>query len=162
MNATQTMADQLANRILEGADELAQLTSQLSDEELQRPVKGDGRSIIVVVHHVASVYPIEVELAGVLAAGDPITAATKEGIDQMNAEHARANNAVSRAATLELLKRNSEAAADAVRKFTSSELNNANRVSLYGNAPLTCQFFIEDHALRHSFHHLAKIRESLV
>jgi hypothetical protein len=32
---------------------------------------------------------------------------------------------------------------------------------LYGDAPLTCQFFVEDHALRHSYHHLAKLRRVL-
>jgi hypothetical protein len=32
---------------------------------------------------------------------------------------------------------------------------------MYGNAPLTCQFWLEDHAVRHSFHHLAKIRAAL-
>jgi hypothetical protein len=34
-------------------------------------------------------------------------------------------------------------------------------VSLNADAPLTTQFFIEDHALRHSFHHLARIRAAL-
>jgi hypothetical protein len=33
--------------------------------------------------------------------------------------------------------------------------------SLYGGAPLTCQFMLEDHAVRHSFHHLARIRAAL-
>jgi hypothetical protein len=32
---------------------------------------------------------------------------------------------------------------------------------MYGNALLTTQFFLEDHAVRHSFHHLAKIRATL-
>jgi hypothetical protein len=34
-------------------------------------------------------------------------------------------------------------------------------VSLNADAPLTCQFFIEDHAMRHSYHHLAKIRGAI-
>jgi hypothetical protein len=34
-------------------------------------------------------------------------------------------------------------------------------VSLNADAPLTAQFFIEDHALRHSFQHLASIRSAL-
>jgi hypothetical protein len=33
--------------------------------------------------------------------------------------------------------------------------------SLYGGAPLTCQFMLEDHAVRHSFHHLARIRAAV-
>jgi hypothetical protein len=40
-------------------------------------------------------------------------------------------------------------------------LDRAAPVSLNGDAPLTAQFFIEDHALRHSWHHLAKIRGAL-
>ena len=32
-----------------------------------------------------------------------------------------------------------------------------HRLSLNGDAPLTCQFMLEDHAVRHSYHHLAAI-----
>lgn len=42
-----------------------------------------------------------------------------------------------------------------------AELEKASTVSLNGDAPLTTQFFIEDHALRHSFHHLDRIRATL-
>jgi len=34
-------------------------------------------------------------------------------------------------------------------------------VSLYSDAPLTCQFVLEDHAVRHSYHHLARIQKTL-
>jgi hypothetical protein len=34
-------------------------------------------------------------------------------------------------------------------------------VSLYSDAPLTCQFVLEDHAVRHSYHHLARLRAAL-
>jgi hypothetical protein len=34
-------------------------------------------------------------------------------------------------------------------------------VSLNADAPLTCQFFLEDHAVRHSYHHCARIRAAL-
>jgi hypothetical protein len=37
----------------------------------------------------------------------------------------------------------------------------AATVSLNADATLTAQFFIEDHALRHSFHHLASIQAAL-
>ena len=35
-------------------------------------------------------------------------------------------------------------------------------VSLYADAPVTCQFVLEDHAVRHSYHHLARIRGALM
>jgi len=62
---------------------------------------------------------------------------------------------------VELLRRNSKSAADAVRTLSDAELDRAAPVSLSFDAPLTTQFFIEDHALRHSFHHLAKLRAAL-
>jgi hypothetical protein len=45
--------------------------------------------------------------------------------------------------------------------MTDAELDKVAQNSLYGGAPLTCQFMLEDHAVRHSFHHLALIRAAL-
>ena len=41
------------------------------------------------------------------------------------------------------------------------ELDRAAPVSLCGDAPLTCQFMLEDHAVRHSYHHLARMKAAL-
>lgn len=154
-------AEMLANRVLQGADALAQYADALDDAQWATPVSGDGRSVGVVVHHVASVYPIEVQLARTLASGDPIEGVSWEGIAEMNAQHAADHASVSKAETVQLLRENATNAAAEVGRFTDSELDTAAPVSLNGNAPLTAQFFIEDHALRHSFHHLAKIQSTL-
>jgi uncharacterized damage-inducible protein DinB len=154
-------ADALAERILQGARALAALAEDLSDSEWQTVIPDEGRSVGVIVHHVASMYPAEVDLARLLASGKPIEGVTHQAVDQMNAEHAQAFATVSQRETLELLRRNSKAAADAVRQFGDEELDQAAPISLNGDAPLTAQFFIEDHALRHSFHHLANIRAAL-
>ena len=154
-------ANALADRILEGAKLLENFSKNLSESEWNKPVLGDGRPIGVVVHHVASSYPVEVQLAQVLAEGNPITKVTKEVVDKMNAQHAMDNAGIDKNMTLELLRINSEKAAQAVREFTDEELDNSAKVSLNFDAPLTAQFFIEDHALRHSFHHLGKIKASL-
>ena len=84
-----------------------------------------------------------------------------EVVDQMNAEHARKNAGVDKIETLALLRHKSKIAAEMVRGFSDKELENSATVSLYAEAPLTTQFFIEDHALRHSFHHLAKIKATI-
>lgn len=161
MTHLKTRADALADRLLIGANSLAKFAEGLSDLEWNTSVLGDGRTIGVVVHHVASVYPIEVELAKILSKRNPITDVTKDAIDKMNAQHAIENNQADKQKTIKLLKTNSENAANAVREFKDDELDNSASVSLYFDAPLTCQFFIEDHALRHSFHHLAKIKKTL-
>ena len=143
------------------ANLLADFSEGLSENDWNKPVLGDGRSVGVVVHHVASVYPIEVEPAQVIASGKPITEVSKEAIDQMNAAHASENVRTDKNQTLELLRANSEKAARAIREFTLEQLDTAATISLYHDAPLTSQFFIEDHALRHSYHHLGKIKKSL-
>ena len=154
-------ANALAERLIKGANNLANFAEELTDDEWNIPVKGDGRSIGVVVHHVANVYPLEIELAKLLAAGNPITGATMNVIDKMNADHAKEFTKVTKPEAIELLKLNSKLAADAVRTFTDKELDNSSTVSLNADAPLTAQFFVEDHALRHSYHHLSKIKETL-
>ena len=79
----------------------------------------------------------------------------------MNARHAAENETVTKQAALDLLRRNSAAAATAIRALSDEELDGAATVSLNADAPLTCQFMLEDHAVRHSYHHLAKIRAAL-
>ncbi len=151
----------LAQRIEQGADALASLAEGLSDAQWQTVVPNDQRTVGVLIHHVASVYPIEIDLAKALASGNPIVGVDWAAIDQMNAQHAHEHPMTTKAETLRLLRDNSQAAAERVRAFTDEELDNAATVSLYADAPLTAQFFIEDHALRHSFHHFANIQSAL-
>ena len=56
-------ADALADRLEQGARALATFASGLTDAEWQTRVPGDGRKIGVVVHHVATMYPLEIQLA---------------------------------------------------------------------------------------------------
>ena len=155
-------AQLLADRIEQGAAELASFVETLSEAEWKEPVSStDRRSIGVIVHHVAAVYPIEIDLARTIANGEAVTQVTWEVVAQLNANHAKDQEGVTKEAALELLSKNSREAAEAVRAFTDDELNQAAPFSLSYGAPVTAQFVIEDHALRHSWHHLAKIRESV-
>lgn len=159
--ATGARANALADRLEYGARALANLARDLTDAEWQARLPGDGRKIGVVVHHVATMYPLEIQLAQTLAGGRPITGVTWQAVHDMNAGHAIDNDAVTKEAALLLLRRNSEAAAKAIRALTDEELDRAAPVSLNADAPLTCQFFLEDHAVRHSYHHVARIRLAL-
>ncbi len=151
----------LADRIEQGAAALAAFAEGLSDSEWRRAVPVDGRTVGVTVHHVANMYPIEVQLAQVLASGKPVEGVTWAVVADINAKHAKEQASVTKAEAVALLRKNSKAAADAVRAISDEELDRANKVSLNADAPLTAQFFIEDHALRHSWHHLAKIKAAL-
>ena len=146
----------LAERLERGARLLAELAGGLSDAEWNLKVPGERR-VGVIVHHVASMYPLEIQLAQSLAAGKPVENVTWEVVHAVNARHALENDGVTKEATLQLLAQNSAAAAAAIRAMSDAELDRAAPVSLNANAPLTCQFMLEDHAVRHSYHHLARI-----
>ena len=149
----------LADRLIQGARALAEVAATLGDAEWRTPISStDGRAVGTVVHHVASVYPIEIDLALTIARGKTVTGVTGGDITVMNGNHAAANPDVSKADAIELLRRNSAAAEAAIRGLSDEELDRAATVSLYDDAPLTCQFVLEDHAVRHSYHHLAAIR----
>jgi hypothetical protein len=152
---------ELARRLELGALALETFASSLTEFEWQSRVPGDGRKIGVVVHHVASMYPLEIQIAQTLAKGDPIEGVTADVVNKINAEHAKRFEGVTKEETIELLKQNSTAAAVAIRALSDEELDQAAPVSLNANAPLTCQFIIEDHAVRHSYHHLTRIRTAL-
>ena len=154
-------SNDLAARLEWGAGALAPFASALTDAEWQVRVPRDGRKVGVIVHHVASVYPIEIQLAQTLAAGNPVTGVTPDVVNEMNAAHARDYDAVTKEVTLDLLRRNSAAAATAIRALGDAELDRAAPVSLNADAPLTCQLLVEDHAVRHSYHHLHGIRRAL-
>jgi hypothetical protein len=163
-DSTSRRAESLAARIEEGAAGLAAFSEGLSEAEWRAPLSTAGtdrRPIGVIVHHVASVYPIEVDLARAIGSGKAVTEVTWEAVAELNAGHARDQAAVTKAATLELLRRNSREAAAAVRTFTDEQLDSAAPFSLSFGAPVTAQFVLEDHAVRHSWHHLARIRKTL-
>ncbi|HEX5387715.1 MAG TPA: DinB family protein [Gemmatimonadales bacterium] len=151
----------LADRLEQGARALADFAGGLSEAEWQTRIPRDGRKVGVVVHHVATMYPLEMQLARLLAAGTPVADVTWDDVHQINAAHAKEHETATKAAALELLETNSAAAAAAVRALSDAELDRAAPISLNAGAPLTCQFMLEDHAVRHSYHHLAAIERAV-
>lgn len=155
-------AQLLADRILEGAAGLAAYVAGLSDAEWRMPTSStDARTVGQVVNHVALVYPIEIDLARAIAGGNAVADVTWEVVASLNASHAREHAGVSKTEAMAMLEKNSREAAGAVRTFTDEQLDRAAPFSLSFGAPVTSQFVIEDHALRHSWHHLARIRRAV-
>ena len=120
-------AELLADRIEEGAALLADFVEGLSEAEWRtRASRTDSRSIGVVVHHVASAYPIEIDLARAIASGKAVTDVTPEALNEMNARHAQQQAGVTKAAALELLRRNSREAVAADARSPDDGLDRAN------------------------------------
>jgi hypothetical protein len=161
-NATLTArSERLAERLELGARALADFAATLSDAEWQTTLITDHRPVGVVVHHVANMYPLEIQLAQTVAAGKPVDGLTMASVDAINAAHAVEKADVTKAEAIAAVLRNSAAAAAAIRAFSEADLDRAAPVSLYDGAPVTCQFVLEDHAVRHSYHHLATIRAAV-
>ena len=161
---TNRRAELLADRIEEGAARLADFAGRLSDAEWLSPTTEggkQGRPAGVIIHHVASIYPIEVSLAQAVASGKSITDVTWEVVAEINSKHAAESGNAKRSDTIQLLLKNSREAGDAVRALTDDELDRAAPFSLNFGAPMTAQFVLEDHAVRHSWHHLARLRKAL-
>lgn len=159
--AVRLRAARLADRLERHAAALADFARSLGEDAWRLPALGDGRTVGVIVHHVATVYPLEVQLAELMAAGTPIVDVTWAAVRDMNAAHAVDHADATREQTLSLLAANSAAAAAAIRAFSDADLDRAVPVSLYGGAELTCQFMLEDHAVRHSIHHLARLQAAV-
>ena len=152
----------LATRLENGVRELVQLASTLNDEQWKTKISShDSRTVGVVVHHVGTMYPIEIDLAQKLAAGQAVEGVTWDAVHELNANHAREHASCTKEEAINLVQRNSAAAAAAVRALSDEQLDTAAGLSLNSDGPRTCQFMLEDHAVGHAWHHLLKIRKAL-
>jgi hypothetical protein len=86
---TNVRSEALAARLEAGAAALAAFATSLSEIEWGMRLPKDARKVGVVVHHVASMYPVEIQLASLLAAGQPIADLTWGAVDAINRDHAR-------------------------------------------------------------------------
>ena len=154
-------SEALAVRLEQGAQALAAFATGLTNTEWSSRIPGDGRKVGVVVHHVATMYPLEIGLALKLADGEAVAGVTWDVVHAINAKHAQEHDATTKEVALDLLRQNSARAAAAIRALRDDQLDRAAPVSLNGDAPLTCQFMLEDHAVRHSYHHLAILRATV-
>jgi hypothetical protein len=155
-------SDALAHRLEQGAGALAEFAITLSESDWHVRVPHDGRKVGVVIHHVASMYPIEMQLAQLLSASKAIDGVTPEVVADINAKHAQEFDGVTREQALELLRTNSAAAAADIRALGDAQLDGAATISYYSDTPLTCQFWLEDHPVRHSYHHLARVKAAVL
>ncbi len=98
--------EDLAVRLEQGYVQLASYAEGLSAQEWAAPISQEGRSVGVLVHHVATMYPVEVGMAQIIANGQAVAGLTWDLVADMNANHALEHAQPDRSATLALLRRN--------------------------------------------------------
>ena len=75
---------------------------------------GIGSAVSAALADAGAAHPLEIQLAQTLAAGHAVTGVTGAEVDDMNAAHAQEHWTVTQVKALDLLRRNSEAAAGVV------------------------------------------------
>ena len=79
----------LAERLEQGARELAAFAATLTPAQWATRVPKDGRTVGVIVHHVANMYPIEIQIAQAVGAGQPVAGVSWDDVHAINAGHAK-------------------------------------------------------------------------
>ena len=113
----------LAHQLEQENQALIATLEGLSDAQWHLKTPGDGRSVGVVAHHVASSHKVVAGLAGAIAHGQSVPTITMDMIHQGNAQHAAQHADCTKAETLALLRQNGAAAVAAVRAFGDAELD---------------------------------------
>lgn len=155
-----TRAEALATRVEQGTQALAAFAEGLSDREWQ-VVCDDGRTVGVLVHHVGTQLIGESDVLRTLASGTPFTGVTWAMVDEGNAAHAREHAGTSQREAAAFLRRNGAMTAELIRGLSDAQLDFAAPNCLHADAPVTTQFWIENHPLAHAYRHLASIRAAL-
>jgi hypothetical protein len=155
-----TRAEKLAERIRAGAQALIEFVESCSDADWQKMVSNEERSVATLVHHVASMYPVEADVVKTLTEGNGL-AVPWDAVHGMNAEHKENHGQPDKQETIDLIKKNSEIAAETVSGLTDEQLDLVGPISLNNNMPLSTQFFIEEHPIGHPYFHMASIKKVL-
>ena len=153
--------EELADRLEQGVAQMMAFVENLTPYEWEMYVPQEERSVGVVVHHVANMYPIEIELAQQIGSGQMVTGVTWGLVAEINAKHAVEHASPDRMETLQLLRKNSAAAASMIRSLSDEQLDTVVPNSLYADSPQSLQFWLEDHQVTHGYRHLANIKAAV-
>jgi hypothetical protein len=113
----------LAHQLEQANHALIATIEGLTDAQWHAKTPGDGRSVGVVAHHVATSHKTVAGLATAIAHAQTVPPITMDMIHQGNAAHAAQHASCTKAETLALLRQNGAAAVATVRGFGDAELD---------------------------------------
>ncbi|MFN8496805.1 MAG: DinB family protein [Anaerolineae bacterium] len=154
-------ARQLADRFSQLNDEVMAFVTPLTDEQWDMICGDDERPVGIVAHHIATAYSAIAGWLVTLADGKPLPPLTMEMLNAVNDAHAQQHAGVSKADTLDLLKRNGEDAVAKVAGFTDAQLGQTDIVWLLGGATLTTAQLADAMLIGHTGGHLDAMRVTL-
>ena len=148
----------LAHELEQANQALITTIEGLSDAQWRAKTPGDGRSVGVLAHHVASSHKSVAGLVGAIAHDQKVPTITMEMIHEGNAAHATQFANATKAETLALLRQNGAAAVASVRGLGDTELE---RTVTFPMGTMTAAQVVERVLIGHANDHHGTIRKAL-
>ena len=164
MTQNTTRGQALATRLDEATNTLIAQVESCSETQWRASAPNEDRSVGTMVHHIAVQAPIVAGWGAQVGKGE-IPPVTMEIVHADNAEHAAAHASPDKAATLDLLRRNTAIAADMLRGLSDAQLEQTVPLPLLGGQPFSAQMIIEmvliGHIQGYPHSHLPNIETAL-
>jgi hypothetical protein len=164
MTQDSTRGQALATRLEEATDALIAQVEACSETQWRASTPNEERSVGTMVHHIAVEAPIVAGWGAQVGKGE-IPPVTMEIVHAANAAHAAAHARPDKAATLDLLRRNTAIAADILRGLSDAQLEQTVPLPLLGGQPFSAQMIIEmvliGHIQGYPHSHLPNIQTAL-
>lgn len=136
-------AAELASRLEQATATLLAAVEPCSEAQWQAECPNEGRTLGVMVHHIASAAPLVLGWAELVASGQALPPITLDHVHVANAEHAHAHAGCAKDATLALLRQSSAAAAARIRTFSDEQLDRSAPFAMFGGQPTSTQLVLE-------------------
>lgn len=159
-NQTNRRAQELANRFTEANNALIAAIEKFSEAKWEAICENDGRSVGVLVHHLASTHSFVGGLVKTVAAGQALPLLTVEMVNAGNAQHAQQFANCTKSETLNLLRLNGETTASSILQLNDDQLDLASPFAYIGGKMISVQGLIEDNLIKHIQEHLASIQKA--
>jgi hypothetical protein len=150
-------AEKLAEQVEQVTEQVIAAAQRCTDAQWRGPCADDGRTVGVVVDHVAGAYPVVGGWVRSIATGQALPQITQEMIDQSNAEHARRHPDPGRQETIERLRRHGAEAAGLVRGLDDDQLDRTGEMPVFGGQALSAEQVVRSVLIGHPSGHLKSI-----
>jgi PhnB protein len=158
--AASARAEALASQFEAKVREAEGTLQRLSDADWKKVTAAEKWSVGVTAHHAAEALEPISRMIRAVAAGQPIEGFTMEGLDAMNAQHARDFAGCTKQEAIELLRRGAALAAQAVRALSDADLARKGHV-LVGAPPMSTEELATAGLLLHMDEHFGSIRKAV-
>jgi hypothetical protein len=150
-------AKELAERFTSFNNAMIAFVESCSDDDWRKVCEGEEWSVAVVARHVAAAHYSVLDLAKMIAAGQPLPEMSMDAINEMNAQHAQEHADCSKDEVLGILRDQGSSITDFVAGLSDADLDRTAYLALTGG-DMSTQQFIEAIVLQSGGEHLASMK----